>query len=174
MGATFNSRLNFPSAKKNVYVPIAYIPAAYAGRTVILQLFDPGDSHGHGDNAYFMIVPPDPCIAINYPNPTVSGGVSDNWVRQAPYGGTIFPAVTGSCTQSTNSIFASQRNGGGQVPGDDIYNGLWIPITFTLPPTFAGGQFWLNEFSNQGKNFDQMAVSAALAGGKGSPVHLIF
>ncbi|HEV2235734.1 MAG TPA: hypothetical protein VGR57_03650, partial [Ktedonobacterales bacterium] len=62
----------------------------------------------------------------------------------------------------------------GNVTSDDIYNGLWIPITFDLPPNFAGGQFWLNEFSQKGKNFDQMAVTAQLAGGQGSPVHLIF
>ncbi len=56
---------------------------------------------------------------------------------------------------------------------DDIYNGLWVgPDQIQLPSNFAGGQFWLDEFSAQGKNFDQMAVSITLAGG--SPVHLIF
>jgi Flp pilus assembly protein TadG len=168
----FDLYLNFPSANKNVYVPVVNIPSTYAGRTVIMQLFDPGDSHGNGDNAYFMIVPPDPCITINYPDPNKSG--DPNWVRQAAYPGTIFPAVTGSCTQSTNSIYASQQNAGGNVTSDDIYNGMWIPITFALPPSFQGGQFWLNEFSQKGKNFDQIAVSARLAGGQGSPVHLIF
>jgi hypothetical protein len=166
----FDLYLNFPSANKDIYVPVAYIPSTYAGRTVILKLFDIGDSHGHGDNAYFMIVPPDPCIAINYP--VASGG--NNWVRTANYGGTIYPTVTGSCRQDNTSIFATRKNGGGQNPSDDLYNGLWIPITFQLPSDFAGGQFWLDEFSNQGKNFDQWAVSAQLAGGSGSPVHLIF
>jgi hypothetical protein len=165
----FDLYLNFPSATKHdIYVPIANIPATFAGRTVNMRLFDPGDSHGNGDNAYFMIVSPDPCIKINYPDPTKSGDV--NWARLRNYPGTVFPVVTG-CPQDQTSIYAAKRNGG-PVPSDDIYNGLWIPITFTLPANFKGGQFWLDEFSNQGKNFDQFAVSVTLAGG--SPVHLIF
>jgi hypothetical protein len=161
--------LNFPSAKKNIYVPVAYIPATYAGRTVTLSVFDPGDSHGHGDNMYIMIVPPDPCIAVTYP--TASGSPTHHWVRTATYGGTIFPAIAGACSQSTTAVFSARQNGGPQV-SDEIYNGLWVPATFKLPSTFTGGQFWLDEYSLQGKNFDEQAVTVTLAGG--SPVHLIF
>jgi hypothetical protein len=164
-----NLYLNFPSAKKNIYIPIAYIPSSYAGRTVTISMFNPGDSHGHGDNAYYLLVPPDPCITVSYPTPT--GG--NNWVRQATYGGTVSPvlAPNGSCTQQTNGVFAAQRNGGNN-PSDDLYNGVWVPMTFTLPTSFTGGQFWLDEYSDQGKNFEDMAVSAAINGG--SPEHLIF
>jgi hypothetical protein len=80
-------------------------------------------------------------------------------------------APTGSCTQQTNGVFAAQKNGGNN-PSDDLYNGVWVPMTFTLPTSFTGGQFWLDEYSDQGKNFEDMAVSAAINGG--SPEHLIF
>jgi hypothetical protein len=165
----FDLYLNFPSATKHdIYVPIAYIPPTYAGRTVNLRLFNPGPTHGNGDDAYFAIVSPDPCITINYP--TASGG--NNWVRQATYPGTLFPAVTGgTCPQSTTSIYASAQNPPGNVASDEIYHGLWIPISFQLPSNWPGGQFWLDNFSQKGKNFNQMAVTVSLAGG--SPVHLI-
>ncbi|HEV2235170.1 MAG TPA: pilus assembly protein TadG-related protein [Ktedonobacterales bacterium] len=172
----FDLYLNFPSAtKNNIYVPIADIPSTYAGRTVNLRLFNPGPTHGNGDDAYFMIVPPDPCIAINYPKgSTVITDPNYNWTRLAPYPGTPFPTLTGLCPQDTTSIYASAQNPPGNIPSDEIYKGLWIQISFDLPPNFAGGQFWLDNFSQKGKNFNQMAVSAQLAGGQGSPVHLIF
>jgi hypothetical protein len=162
----FDMYLNFPSAVKDLYVPVAYVDGAYAGRTITISLFDPGDSHGHGDNAYFTIVPPDPCITVTFPS------TSSTWVRQATYGGTLYPSVAGSCAQSTNSIYATARNGGGQKPSDDIYNGLWVPMTMVLPTNFTGGEFWLDMHTDQGKCYDELAVSIAVNGG--SPVHLIF
>jgi Flp pilus assembly protein TadG len=165
----FDLYLNFPSAtKNNIYVPVANIPSTYAGRTVNLRLFNPGPSHGNGDDAYFMIVPPDPCIKIHYP--VATGG--NNWVRTAPYPGTLFPALTGLCPQDNTSIYVSAQNPPGNVPSDEMYHGLWINITFDLPPSFSGGQFWIDNFSQKGKNYNQFAVAAVLAGG--SPVHLIF
>ena len=166
--------LNFPSSiKNNISVPLAYIPSAYAGRTVNLFFFDPGKSHGFGDNAYFLIVPPDPCIVVKYPTPTLIAGVTNNWVRTDKYPGTILNAPPpGACTLSTTSIYAAKANGATQ-PSDDIYNGLWVgPVPISLPSTYAGGQFYLDEFSVNGKNFNEFAVSITLAGG--SPVHLIF
>jgi len=110
---------------------------------------------------------------VTYPTPTITAGVTNNWVRTTPYPGTILNAPSpGACPLSTTSIFAAQRNGG-QQPSDDIYNGLWVgPVPIKLPSTFAGGQFYLDEFSAQGKNFNEFAVTITLAGG--SPVHLIF
>lgn len=158
--------LNFPSANKNIYVPIAYVPASYAGRIINISFFDPGDSHGSGDNSYFAVVPPDSCINVVYPT------VSPTWLRVvSPYPGTISPVPTGTCAVNVPSVYSAQKNQGGQVPSDDIYNGLWITSQMQLPSTFKGGQFWLNEFSATGKNFDEMAVKFQLAGG--SPVHLV-
>jgi hypothetical protein len=120
-----------------------------------------------------MIVPPDPCIVVKYPlASTIATDPNYNWVRTAPYPGTILNAPPpGACPLSTLSVFAAQRNGGTQ-PSDDIYNGLWVgPFPISLPSTFAGGQFYLDEFSAQGKNFSEFAVRMTLAGG--SPVHLI-
>jgi Putative Flp pilus-assembly TadE/G-like len=158
--------LNFPSANKDVYLPVAYVPSTYAGRTITFSLFDAGDSHGKGGNTYYMIVPPDPCISVSYPTP-VNG---NNWVRQATYTGTISPALSGNCSQSTNSVYAAQSAGGNAL-SDQIYNGLWINATVKLPSSFAGGEFWMDEHSDQGKNFNQMCVKMEVNGG--SPLHLI-
>jgi hypothetical protein len=159
--------LNFPNAVYDLSVPIAYIPAAYKGRTITVSFFNPGDSHAHGSNSYFLLVTPDPCITVSYPTPT--GG--NNWVRQAIYPGTINPTVTGNCTQQTNGVYTAQSQGG-QNPSDDIYNGMWVPMTFTLPTSYQGGEFYLDEHMDTGKHFEEMAVSAAINGG--SPEHLIF
>jgi hypothetical protein len=169
----FDLYLNFPQATKNdVYVPIANIPATYAGRIVDLKLFNPGPTHGNGDDAYFSIVPPDPCIKMYY-GPLAPIPTTTTWARLAPYPGTLFPALTGTCKQQTTSIYASKSIPPGNGPSDEIYKGLWVNVSFQLPPDFKGGQFWLDNFSQKGKNFNQFAVSAQLAGG-GSPVHLIF
>jgi hypothetical protein len=161
----FDAYLNFPSANKDVYVPLAYITSAFAGRIVVFSLFNPGPSHGHGDNDYQMIVPPDPCLTVNYPS------VSGTWVRQTPFPGAIFPVVTGACAQSTNSIYASARNGGGQQTSDDLYQGLWVQATVQLPTNFKGGEFWLDVHSSQGKNYNEMGLMMGVLGG--SPVHII-
>jgi Flp pilus assembly protein TadG len=172
----FDLYLNFPSAtKNNIYVPIANIPRTYAGRTVELRLFNPGPTHGNGDDAYFTIVPPDPCITMYY-GPLAPIPTTTTWERLVPYPGTLFPALTGGkCPQQTTALYASasQPPPNQAGPSDEIYKGLWVDVTFQLPPTFQGGQFWLDNFSAKGKNFNQMAVTAQLAG-SGSPVHLIF
>jgi Putative Flp pilus-assembly TadE/G-like len=166
--------LNFPSstttAVNDVSVPLAYITGDFAGRSITIGIYDPGDSHGTGDDSNFMIVPPDPCISKTFTYGSGSVGGQTNWVRTSNYPVNPPPnATSGTCPILKTSILTSYHNGSG--PSDNLYNGLWILTTINLPATYTGGQWWLDEHSYKGKNFDQFAVKINLNGG--TPIHLI-
>ncbi len=166
-----NITLTFNSATSVNALPLASLDRSFAGRTVTFSIFDPGDSMGNGGNSsQFMIVPPSNCDTISW-NSAPGSGYS-NWLRTTAWaGGTVYQAPTSDgCTANYPAVQTSVQYHNNTLPSDNIYNGLWINATCTLPPNFAGGAFWLDIYSYGGNNFDQFAVSVALNGG--SPVHL--
>jgi Putative Flp pilus-assembly TadE/G-like len=166
--------MNFPSAINDIHIPLAYIPASFAGKTLTISLFNPETSHGNGGSLWFKITPPDPCVTVPY---GVSGSPGSTWVtnRVVTYPGPSSPSNSGPCTAPTTGVFAAQANGGNQ-PADDIYNGLWISTTITLPTAYNCGsnnncQWWLDQHTANGKDFNEFVVQMLFNGG--SPEHLI-
>ncbi len=172
-GATINPwnnmtlDLTFQSANFTNQIPLADLPAQFAGRTITVNVFDPGDSHGHGGNSYMLLLPPatgdngqpNPPLTVNYQSPS---NPPVQWERTAP-----FPGSPGT---NLTSVYTS-ANSTGTTDSDNIYNGLWVTAQVTLPPDYQGGQWWLNFYHDQGKDFDEVCISISLNGG--SPVHLV-
>lgn len=156
--------LNFPG-KTSVSVPMAYIPASYAGRTITISVFNSGVSHGKDNNVFFAIVPPD-CTTVTYAS--VSGTA---WYRTSTTVGT--PPDANCPSQPTWTwVQSAARTGSAQNPGDDIYHGLWVNAQVTLSASYKGGPWYFDQQIAQGaKDFGQMAISFEVNGG--SPVHLI-
>jgi Flp pilus assembly protein TadG len=157
--------LTFQNSSFTNQIPLADLPAAFAGRTITINVFDPGDTHGHGGNSYMALLPPatgdngqaNPPMKVQYQSPSGTA-----WERVVP-----FPGSPGA---GVDSVYTS-ANATGQTNSDNIYNGLWVTAQVTLPSDYQGGQWWLNFFHDQGKDFDEVCISISLNGG--SPVHII-
>ncbi len=154
----------FPGQNTQSCVPMAAIPASYAGRTIEFDVFDPGDGPSFNDTSYMQLMPPTnggpcsgtslyPSISINYGNATSS----TSWVRTS--------------TAPGNGTWAYVANN-----GDYIYNGLWIRTTVQLPtnynPTNLAQSLWyLNVQTASGKYNDTVGFRVHLI--DGSPVHIV-
>jgi Flp pilus assembly protein TadG len=169
--------INFPSANQTDVIPLAYIPADFAGHTIDIGLYDPGDAHTFGSSNWFIIVPPDCTVATNknpiqYGNSDGAGNTQPAWARTANWPSGLPPNAKGC--QSKTSMFTSQANPGPQ-PSDGIYNGLWIWTQIHLPDNYNCGtscEWYVDETSSQGKDFDQFTIAFHLD--DTSPVHIIF
>lgn len=131
------------------------IPAVYAGRTLTVGVFDPGD--GSGD-LFIGVVPPagsGSTVALQYPSyvTTLSG---------AGYDG--------------DTVVQGHYSSNGYRP----FNGLWLDVTIKLSASYAGdcsgatgsasGWFQFVYMSSNGNPGDKLAVQFTLVG---SPVHLV-
>jgi Putative Flp pilus-assembly TadE/G-like len=167
--------INFPTAgPQDDTVPLAYISKDFAGHTIEIGLFDPGDAHTHGNSNWFIIVPPNCTVNPNgtplpYGNGDGAGHTQAVWVRTAPY--PVTPPNAPTCGQDQTSMYTSISNGS-QAPSDCIYNGLWIWTRITLPSNYTAGEWYMDEHTSGGKDFDQFAIAFRLD--DPSPVHIIF
>jgi hypothetical protein len=113
---------------------LAYIPSTFSGRTISVNIFDPGDSSG---NVYLQIVPPAASgITVTYP----AG------IRTGPDPG-----------NGRTAILASSG-------GDTIYNGLWLDTQVTLPAGYAGGWWQVHYNVSSGTPADTVSVAFDLVG----------
>jgi hypothetical protein len=116
--------------------PLAYIPAAYAGRQIALALYNPGVGSG--------------AVALSINPPAAGGTVTyPTWLRMTTVSGQ--PAIQTSST------------------GDDLYHGKWIRFTLTLPPDYAGGEWYFTWNSSNPPLATLMTLAAVLVG---SPIML--
>jgi Flp pilus assembly protein TadG len=134
-------------------VDLACIPTSYAGRTVSVQLFDPGD--GYGD-IYVGVSPPPGAGS------TVTIKYSHNYTTTTVDGVAMVHALSSN--------------------GYRPFNGLWLDVTVTLGPSYQGdcfstggksgrsGWFQIVYASSNGQPTDRLAVQMSLVG---SPVHLL-
>lgn len=127
---------------------LACIPSNYAGRSLTISIFDPGDAAGTLGNLYLGIVPPDATTAtITYPP------------------GSLQASIDGENTVQTLGL------------GQRYYNGLWLTANVTLSPSYTGscdasGSGWWQVLYASGNNVqptDKIAVKISVVG---SPVHL--
>ncbi|MGO8949162.1 MAG: TadE/TadG family type IV pilus assembly protein [Ktedonobacterales bacterium] len=129
---------------------LACIPTAYAGRTLSLQIFDPGD--GSGD---------------------IYVGVAEAGVGS---GSVTYPWLPGSdiVMKDGDSVVQAHFSS----PSYNALNGLWLIAQVTLPSTYTGdcqanGTGWwqmIYATDNGGSPSDTVGVEVSLAG---SPIHLV-
>ncbi len=129
---------------------LACIPSDYAGRTLTVSIFDPGDAGSSNPNGTLNvgIVPPDPTKAtVTYPSTA--------------------PQQTVDGVKSVKTFNGGQRS----------YNGLWLNAQVTLAPSYTGTcdvngtGWWQVMYASTGgvAPTDKVGVRISLIG---SPVHL--
>ena len=132
---------------------LAQIPAIHAGKTLQIQLHDPGDV---GGNAYMRIKQPTPGGYVNATfNFTANGGIG---------------------VQSGNNVTQIQTS----VNGAEQYDGAWITATIPLPANYGAGGltppgetepgWWKIEYQIGAAGNDTITYQVGI---RGNPIHLI-
>jgi hypothetical protein len=143
-------------------LPILQVPPSYAGETVTVDIFDPGDISG--GNLDISVL--DPSGAVVTPTAPATVAVTDLGVSRA-FNGTA-PTVVG------NPATATFRAASG---GNVLYNGHWIDMRIPVPSTYSPGAnpnlwYWSLKYATSSgttaTDTETMAVGLA-----GSPAHLL-
>jgi hypothetical protein len=130
---------------------LACIPTSYAGRTLTVQFFDPGDGSG------------DLYIGLS------EAGVGSGSVSYPGLAASYISTIDGDTV--VHAHFSS--------PSYTAFNGIWLTAAVTLPPSYTGncqagpsgtGWWQMVYASANGTPGDQVGVSFSLTG---SPVHLL-
>jgi hypothetical protein len=120
--ALFSESLFTTDANGQIY--LALVPPQYAGHTMVIDLYDPGDAAGTAAETMQFLAPPSgspsvvpsggTAVACDYSPPTVSqGGVTSN---SSP-----------TCTVPTKSVGST----------GDTYNGMWLRVVLTIPADYS-------------------------------------
>jgi Flp pilus assembly protein TadG len=137
---------------------LAQIEAVHAGKTVEIQLWDPGDTSPLTANLQILV-----------PN---SGGWSATPLSYRAKGGTSNSAVNTACNSNTGTNVTSiVTEATGSNPGE--FNGCWITITIPIPATYTGAQdgWWKIRYNMTG-NGTSNDVTTWKVSIRGNPVHL--
>ncbi|MGH2516624.1 MAG: TadE/TadG family type IV pilus assembly protein, partial [Ktedonobacterales bacterium] len=154
-----NPNQNYPqtscvssTAYRYACLDLGCIPSAYAGRTVTVGLFDPGDAPS-GD-MYLAVVPPSGSkVSVQYPSFASTAKIDGDTAVQVRYNN-----------------------------GYRAFNGLWLSVNLQLSSSYQGdcettggtsgksGWFQLAYMSNNGSPHDKLTISFSLVG---SPDHLV-
>lgn len=146
--------------------PLGVIPASYAGRTIDVSLYDPGDLIGSTNGvSVYGAVPAiagvtDPCTATSSQlqsagyDPTINGQnfVFPNSERTALFNNNI-PALEPS------------------LKNDLIYNGLWVNEQIAMPANYTDTAWTLCATAPQTNDSDVLGIRVLALGQ--SPVHLV-
>ncbi len=139
---------------------LAQVPNFYAGKTLELSLWDPGDTS-----------PLSATLSIQIP--TAAG-----W-SNTPF---TYSAVTGTTNGNRNNACNSNSSGGSQVSGVQtstgaslgLFNGCWLTMDVPIPANYTAQQngWWKILYSMNGSGTSQ-DVTTWTAQIIGNPVHLI-
>ncbi|HYM50604.1 MAG TPA: TadG family pilus assembly protein [Candidatus Limnocylindrales bacterium] len=155
-----------PIVGGNFQIPLFQLPPYYAGKTITVDIFDPGDISGAG-TVYIDIIDP----ATNQPAVAPPGYTVDIYDLgvQRSNAGTLVSAP-GNTTASFEATFPN---------GSTPYNGHWVHIELPIPSNWNPGSnpanWWWNlnyrSTLNPGaKAIDTVTVAVGL---KGNPAHLL-
>ena len=135
---------------------IAQVPAAHAGKTLELSLWDPGDTK-----------PLNAVISIEIPTSSGWSATSMNWTSVAGTSNGPQPC-SGYPAGSGNSITTNVGNTTG------TYNGCWLTIDVSIPPTYTADQsgWWKIRYTMTGSGTSS-DVTTWTAKIRGNPVHLV-
>jgi hypothetical protein len=133
-------------------------PVAYAGQTINVDLFDPGDVNG--GNAYMGLQAPDGTWATVNSISDIGASLGG---ASPPSGGSNVPVAwpSGGCS----SACFQTANGGGV-----IYDGQWLQLQMTVTSSATG---YYNLVYNVGATATAADTFAVEVGFSGSPDHLL-
>jgi hypothetical protein len=141
---------------------LANIGQQYAGHTLVVDLYDPGD--GNGPDAFTMrFVPPPSGLGIV---PTGSGSIGCNYnLTPSPTFAPATPDSSSNC-QITTKVAGSSSG---------VYNGNWLRVKITLPSTYTCSTdcwWWINYTLGTGSSTPTDRTTWVV-NVLGDPVHLI-
>jgi hypothetical protein len=145
-------------------IPIFQLPPSYAGKTVNVDVYDPGDLSGGGDVDINILDPSGFVVAATAP---ATVGVFDLGVGRPARAG-FPPVLIGNVPTATFRATAA---------GTTLYNGHWVELTIPIPSTYSPGNnpanwtFSLQYATSIGVTAtDTVTVAVGLAG---DPAHLL-
>jgi hypothetical protein len=140
---------------------LAQIDEAHAGKTVELQLWDPGDTQQLRAHLQILV-------------PNNGGGWSPSTeMTYSAKTGTTHNSANGACNNNTgNDVSQILTNRGGGSAGE--FNGCWLTVYVPIPADYAAGEdgWWKIRYnmSGSGTSNDVTTWKVAVIG---NPVHLI-
>ncbi len=151
----------YPVGEQSVYMngntstallPIAGVPSKYAGRSIVLDAYDPGDGGSNEPYTLAVVPPPD---SQPYGSPGAERpACTFNPTRSAERGPST-PDVAQGCQVTTHTA------GGG---ASNLYNGAWLRIVVQIDPAYHcdGTCFWYLQynFGSTGHPTDRVVWSA--------------
>lgn len=139
---------------------LAQVPKFYAGKTLELSLWDPGDTS--------------PLSATLYVQLPTSAGWSNTPFTYSAATGTTNGNRNPACNTNSNNTSGnnSVQTSTGAIPG--LFNGCWLTLDVPIPPGYNGDQngWWkiLYSMNGNGTSSDVTTWTAQILG---NPVHLI-
>jgi len=160
--------LIFPTTPAVSAFPLAVIPTEYAGRTVQISLFDAGDPINAGlnttPNTAFYIMPPQS-----------NGQANSCSVNASTLTGYTITYPTWAYTASLSAAFGLSNTNTALITSHqnaaDAFNGIWAPISVTLPSSYTQGQWTLCAYESVQYAQDTLGIAIAPLGQ--SPAHLV-
>ena len=157
-------------------VPLGEVPSKYAGSSLYIDMFDPGDvvDCNHPGSAWFEIVPPNDTngnavapVPFTYTVTSDSPGYAGYKDPANPAATAVLPAY-GSSISDIRGQNAVQVSDHGQV----LFNNSWVHIVVQIPATNYHGGTWKFRYVLYGptKSTDRMTIQLRV--GK-APVFLV-
>lgn len=170
---TIFTPITTPLGGGNFRIPIFAVPAIYAGLTIGIDIYDPGDINAGGGSAYLSFIDPTTCL------PFVANGTTatiHDIVQQRSNLGTASDTIVGSYPSGT-TVEIIVNNAGAQP-----YNGHWLHFEIPIPggygppfnaacdPTLQG--FWSLQYRTTAgvTAVDTIAITLNLLG---NPAHIL-
>ena len=136
---------------------LAQIDAVHAGKTVVIQLWDPGDTSPLSANLEILV-----------PN---AGGWSAAAMNYRAQTGTSNSNVNTACnTNAQNGVYSIASSTGASL---GLFNGCWLTIEIPVPVNYTGAQdgWWKIRYNMNG-NGTSSDVTTWKVTIRGNPVHL--
>jgi hypothetical protein len=111
-------------------IPVFSVPAIYAGLTIGIDVFDPGDINANGGSAYLGFVDPTTCNVFKEPAGGQAATVYDLGGQRSNLG-TGLQTTVGSYA-NPNPVEQLVNNSGVQP-----FNGHWLHFDIPIPSTYA-------------------------------------
>jgi hypothetical protein len=141
-------------------IPLFALPVEYAGHTITVDIFDPGDIAGAG-NVDLAIL--DPSGAVATPTPPAKVNITDLGVSRTSIG--VAPVLIGNTATAT-----FQATTGGTT----TYNGHWVELQIPIPTTYSPGanKTWQLRYTTS-SGVTANDVLTFVVGRGSSPPHLL-
>jgi hypothetical protein len=145
-------------------VPIFSVPPDYAGQTITLDIYDPGDISG-GGNVDLYVLDPSGAVLTSPTNAVVVYRLGSNRNNASP-------TVVGSPLADPSKAFVEAT-----TAGSTNFNGQWLRIEFPVPASYNPGtnnaNWWWSLQYRTTNNVTATDTLAFAIGLKGNPAHLL-